>query len=724
MITRFAGKLIAGAAVVLLLAPGTASADTADEAALAARFAPVVRLVDQPEQCGPGKPYVPTNVNLLLRNPTVALRGPWGGDDLVKVAPVATDLTARRYEYHLDFPGDALNPGCDFLRWSRLLNAGHTPTVYAHVVGDPAYPGRLALQYWMFYVYNDWNNLHEGDWEMIQLNFDAASAAQALHETPVEVGYSQHTGGERAGWGDDKLEIVGGVAPRRVSGLGLACRLLRSGALSRGVRVAGGRVRRHPKCRSRGPSGRGDDPQRPRHRRPRVSLDRVQGAVGRAPAGLLQRPSGPESEEAVDEADPGGRRSGGTGATRCPPGVPWEPERPTSSAARSQRGSVLLWHLVDNPFPTIAGFLAALAVVVILLSRATWRPAAPLRLARRRTWGQVITSAGRMYVTRWRLFLGIGVLFLPISLLITVLQAGVLGASSIAGIEDEGQAAGAFALIVVAIGTALTVLGITLVQAATAHALLEIDEGREVGPLGAYRMAAVHTMGLLGAIVIAVVAVTLLGSFILLLPVAIWLAVRWALIAPVVALEGRGTASALARSYRLVRGKWLKVASLTIASGAVVVIAGPLIGTGLILATNLPLSLLNVVAGVVYMVTMPFVALTTALRVLRRPGGRRAAARDGARPPASRDRALDRVGNLNRRNGARPRRAPRSAGAGARSRSFRPAAGRASRRRTGGRAARPPRRPRPGRGPRRRARRLPAPPRAPERARSCTSESR
>ena len=221
-----------------------------------------------------------------------------------------------------------------------------------------------------------------------------------------------------------------------------------------------------------------------------------------------------------------------------------------------------------------------------------------------------------MYMSRWRLFLGIGVLFLPISLLITVLQAGVLGASSIAGIEDEGQAAGAFALVIVAIGTALTVLGITLVQAATAHALLEVDEGREVGPLGAYRMAAVHTAGLLGAIVIAVVAVTLLTSFILLLPVAIWLAVRWALIAPTVAIEGRGTISALRRSYRLVRGKWLKVASLTIASGAVVVVAGPLIGTGLILATDLPLSLLNVVAGVVYMVTMPFVALTTAYAYL------------------------------------------------------------------------------------------------------------
>ena len=47
------------------------------------------------------------------------------------------------------------------------------PTVYAHVATDPGHPGQLALQYWLFYVFNDWNNLHEGDWEMIQLVFDA-----------------------------------------------------------------------------------------------------------------------------------------------------------------------------------------------------------------------------------------------------------------------------------------------------------------------------------------------------------------------------------------------------------------------------------------------------------------------------------------------------------------------------------------------------------------------
>ena len=49
-------------------------------------------------------------------------------------------------------------------------------------------PGKLALQYWFFYVFNDFNNLHEGDWEMIQLNFDAASAEEALSKKPTEIG--------------------------------------------------------------------------------------------------------------------------------------------------------------------------------------------------------------------------------------------------------------------------------------------------------------------------------------------------------------------------------------------------------------------------------------------------------------------------------------------------------------------------------------------------------
>ena len=197
----------------LAVAPSAFAAEPAAEIGLAARYAPVVKLAAAPAECGPGDPYVPIDVNLLFDQPTVALRGPWGGADLIKVAPSAADLAHGLYEYHLDFPGNALSPGCGYIDWSRRITTGHAPTVYAHVATDPDHPGEIALQYWMFYVFNDWNNLHEGDWEMIQLNFHAGTPAQALATAPYEVGYSQHEGAEGSSWTDPKLEKVDGTHP-------------------------------------------------------------------------------------------------------------------------------------------------------------------------------------------------------------------------------------------------------------------------------------------------------------------------------------------------------------------------------------------------------------------------------------------------------------------------------------------------------------------------------
>src|SRR5262249_20512115 len=93
---------------------------------------------------------------------------------------------------------------------------------------------------------------------------------------------------------------------------------------------------------------------------------------------------------------------------------------------------------------------------------------------------------------------------------------------------------------------------------------------------------------------------------------ATWPAGRWTRIARVVAVEELGVWAALRRSSELVRGDWLKVGSLTVVSAGLLVIAGPLIGTGLIILTSLPLAVLNLIAGIVYMLAMPFVGLTTA----------------------------------------------------------------------------------------------------------------
>ena len=222
--TKWAWRVFAVAALLVttsmaLVAPARARADLTDEQMLAERYAPVLRLAEQSHECGPGEPYEPTNVDLLLNNPTVALRGPWNATDLVKIAPTAKNLVGR-YEYHLDYPGNALTPDCDYERWAKQLTEGSEPTAYAHIATDPEYPGKLALQYWFFYPFNHWNNSHEGDWEMIQLDFDARDAQEALSKQPNEVGYSSHEGAERAAWGDSKLEVIDGTHPVVYPGAG------------------------------------------------------------------------------------------------------------------------------------------------------------------------------------------------------------------------------------------------------------------------------------------------------------------------------------------------------------------------------------------------------------------------------------------------------------------------------------------------------------------------
>jgi hypothetical protein len=149
-------------------------------------------------------------------------------------------------------------------------------------------------------------------------------------------------------------------------------------------------------------------------------------------------------------------------------------------------------------------------------------------------------------------------------------------------------------------------------MAATLRALVEIDAGRRIGPLQAYRLAFDNVGPLLRGLAIASVVISLLLSSLFLVPIAIWLAVRWALVVPAVELEDLSARQALRRSGRLVRQEWLKVASLIVVGGALAVVAGPLIGALLILFTSTPLALLNLVAAVVYAVAMPFVALTTA----------------------------------------------------------------------------------------------------------------
>jgi hypothetical protein len=128
----------------------------------------------------------------------------------------------------------------------------------------------------------------------------------------------------------------------------------------------------------------------------------------------------------------------------------------------------------------------------------------------------------------------------------------------------------------------LTLLGLGLVQAASARALVEIDAGGSIGPVRAYRLAVDSVAPLFGALLIAALVVSLLASSLFLIPVAIWLAGTWALIVPAIELEGASVIDALRRSNRLVRRRWLKVSSLIVAGGALATIIGPFVGALLV----------------------------------------------------------------------------------------------------------------------------------------------
>ena len=284
-------SLAAGFLCLALVFAGVAQAQAEEE--LAERYAPVVRLVEQPEECGPGEPYRPIDVEAIFDEETVSLRGPWRSNDLVEIGPSADDLGRGLYEYNLDFPGDALNPGCDYELWARRITADTEPTVYAHVAQEAAYPDRLALQYWFYYPFNDWNNLHEGDWEMIQLVFDGRTRRGGARDaSPVEVGYSQHEGAERAEWGDDEARDRRRHAPGRLPGGRVARELLLGAGSSSAARPQQGVGCDDTTGPQRGAAPGVAHRSRATGGRARgLPLDRVRGPLGRAPAGVLQRPA-------------------------------------------------------------------------------------------------------------------------------------------------------------------------------------------------------------------------------------------------------------------------------------------------------------------------------------------------------------------------------------------------------------------------------------------------
>src|SRR5829696_8694264 len=192
-------------AVIAAAAPAGAQAEP-DDARLLERFSPVVVMRQQLEECGEGERYLPVPVETVLGRDDVVLRDE--SDVVVTAAPVTGDLAAGDEDLWIDLPGDVFHPGCEYERWFRGLGA--TPAMYGRVTSDG---GQLVLQYWFFWIYNQWNDLHEGDWEMVQLIFESGDEAEAMHAARSTYAYAQHEGLEVSSATGGKVALVDGTHP-------------------------------------------------------------------------------------------------------------------------------------------------------------------------------------------------------------------------------------------------------------------------------------------------------------------------------------------------------------------------------------------------------------------------------------------------------------------------------------------------------------------------------
>jgi hypothetical protein len=583
-----------------------AAATPEQERALAEKYAPVTRLVQQDDECGPGEPFVPTDVDSLLGNDTVALRGPWDTDDLVQIAPEAADLGKGLTGYHLDFPGSPLRPGCSYEEWADELTQGSTPTTYARVVTEEGRPG-LALQYWLYYPFNDFNNKHESDWEMIQLEFAASDAATALEQQPTRVGYSQHEGVEVAPWGDLKLEVVEGTHPVVHPAAGshanyydAALFLGRSGQQGFGCDDSRGPTTDVRPAVELVPS----DPAAVGTAYPWLGFT---GRWGQREASFYNGPTGPNTKDQWTHPLTWSEEEGVSTAYAVPVSGLFGTEATSSFCDIVATGSDALRLAMNNLAVAAVGLVALALLVSWLVRRTTWRPSAPLRLVRRRSTGQVVAAVWRMYLGRVLLFVGIGA---PIAVATVLPGVATVWMTSFAeSLDDDATLPRVLVLGVGLVLVALAPATLSVGQAAAMFAAREIDEGRAVGPRRAYAGALRRAVPLLLTQLAIGVVLVLLTLTVVLIPVALVLLVLSLLITPVVLFERQWGWTAARRSAHLVRRRWVKVVVLVALTNALVLAIGPLLGTVLILGTSLPFAVSNAVAGIVYALFVPLVAL-------------------------------------------------------------------------------------------------------------------
>jgi hypothetical protein len=553
--------------------------------------------------------YEATTVDTVLRNPGVVLEveGPGGDLTTVKRSPTAADIAGLGDEYYLNIPGDPLGDTCVYAKdFEKLKREGRAPPItYAHIAREKGREG-LALQYWFFWYFNQFNDLHEGDWEGMQVVFESSDPAGALEEGPSEIGLFQHGGGEKADWESGKVEKEG-THPVVYPAAGSHATFYEAA-----IYVENGRKG----------SGVGCDNTAEPHRRLDVRPIRVptEPGPGSPFAWLTYEGHWGQREK--------GFNNGPTGAAtkdRWTGPLTWMEEIRTTSP-RLPIGSILgptVTRAFCGAVANVTSFMNQsqrdrwlifavpglfLALILFVAWRTTWRPVDIETLRQRRAFGQLLRTADKLYRHHWRVFGPLGLSAFIIVGGITALSWLVTGGDTGRQIDESAGVSG----LHVALGELLTSIGQPLasaiVSAAVIVALRELDESRPASFVSAYRGVCARFKRVVGAQLLVQLALVLMALTIIGVPFAAWKYIGWLFVQQQIIFEDRGVRGALRGSSDLVRGRWWYTLRVAFFFWVVSVVVGPFLGFALIF-TTLPLLLINIIGSVVFALLIPYVAI-------------------------------------------------------------------------------------------------------------------
>jgi hypothetical protein len=617
---RLASCLAAIASISLPATAGAASATPAEEN-LVRTYAPILMMRAQEDPVG--DPCVtteeqynpPTWVEVVLGNPKVKLvHHADGRDVVVKNAPTAADIAAKGDDYYLDLPGDTLSPKCTYAEeYSDLKSESKAPPItYAHIVRETGDEG-LVVQYWFFYYFNQFNDIHEGDWEGMQIAFDASDPAQALADGPSEIALFQHAGGERAPWDATKVQKEG-THPIVYPAAGSHATFY-----DEAIYIQNGKNGSGVGCDNTSEPLTRTEPEPiivPTQAPPGTEYQWLGyvGHWGQREKGFNNGPTGPITKgqwlepftwmEDIRQDSP-----------KLPGGSLLGPAPATAFCGAIATVSEFINLQAKNTLGAIGIALAVLLLLVVppLLTR--WRPVDLSTLRHPWAVGQLLRAAAQLYARHWRVLLPIG-----LSALIVI---GAIGGAQylfqnahgddevtirITPGSFEFQFSGSFD----GLGNPI---GYAMVSGAVVAFLRLREEGKASGLRHAYsamwaRIWRVVVGQLLAVALVYLMIVTVIG-----IPFAIYFYVAWQFIQQVIIFENRSIRDAFRRSHEIVRGHWWLTIRVVALLWLIGLVTGPLLGFLLIFLNWSPI-MVNAVGSLVFALLIPFVALGRTLLYL------------------------------------------------------------------------------------------------------------